>query len=162
MNILICGAGEVGRHSAEVLAASGHSITIIDRSSSRLAEIDGLSETDRAELVDGAAQRVEMVVYPAYARLAETLDGLVPQAGRDAGVWRIGEDDGAAFYQHALDSYGAGGMSGEEIHDLGLAEVARITAEMDAILTAPEQQDEGVWKYEHLRLVGRASRSERR
>lgn len=40
MNILICGAGEVGRHSAEVLAASGHSITIIDQSSTRLAEID--------------------------------------------------------------------------------------------------------------------------
>ena len=107
----------------------------------RLAEIDGLSETDRAELVEGAAQRVETVVYPAYARLAETLDGLVPQAGRDAGVWRIGEDDGAAFYQHALDSYGAGGMSGEEIHDLGLAEVARITAEMDAILTAQGLED---------------------
>ncbi len=40
MNILICGAGEVGRHSAEVLAASGHSITIIDQSPSRLVEID--------------------------------------------------------------------------------------------------------------------------
>ena len=40
MNILICGAGEVGRHSAEVLADSGHSITIIDQSSARLAEID--------------------------------------------------------------------------------------------------------------------------
>ena len=40
MNILICGAGEVGRHSAEVLAASGHSITILDQSPARLAEID--------------------------------------------------------------------------------------------------------------------------
>ena len=108
----------------------------------RIAEIDGLSETDRAELVEGAAQRVETVVYPAYARLAETLDGLVPQAGRDAGVWRIGEDEGAAFYQHALDSYGAGGMSGEEIHELGLVEVERITAKMDAILTA-QGLDEG-------------------
>lgn len=112
--------------------------------SARIAEIDGLSEADRAELVEGAAQRVETVVYPAYARLAETLDALVPQAGRDAGVWRIGEDEGAAFYQHALDSYGAGGMSGEEIHELGLAEVARITAEMDAILTGQGLEDETV------------------
>ncbi|MEM6258889.1 MAG: Trk system potassium transporter TrkA [Planctomycetota bacterium] len=40
MNILICGAGEVGRHSAEVLAGSGHSITILDQSPTRLAEID--------------------------------------------------------------------------------------------------------------------------
>ena len=40
MNIVICGAGEVGRHSAEVLARNGHSITIIDQSPARLAEID--------------------------------------------------------------------------------------------------------------------------
>ncbi len=40
MNILICGAGEVGRHSAEVLAEAGHSITMIDQSPIRLAEID--------------------------------------------------------------------------------------------------------------------------
>jgi len=44
MNILICGAGEVGRHSAEVLAASGHSITILDQSASRLAEIDEMMD----------------------------------------------------------------------------------------------------------------------
>lgn len=102
----------------------------------RLADIEGLSETERAELTAGAAQRVEEIVYPAYARLAETMEGLVPQAGRDAGIWRIGEDEGAAFYQHALNSYGAGGMTGEEVHNLGLAEVERITAEMDAILKA--------------------------
>ena len=102
----------------------------------RIADIEDLSEAERAALAEGAAERVESVVYPAYVRLVETLEGLVAQAGRDAGVWRIGDDEGAAFYQHALDSYGAGGMTGEEIHELGLAEVARITAEMDAILTA--------------------------
>ncbi len=101
---------------------------------SRLAAVEGLSEAERAALVEGAAARIEEVVYPAYARLSETLDGLAPQAGRDAGVWRIGEEEGAAFYQHALNSYGAGGMTGEEIHQLGLAEVERITAAMDAIL----------------------------
>lgn len=40
MNIVICGAGEVGRHSAEVLAPAGHNITVIDQDASRLAEID--------------------------------------------------------------------------------------------------------------------------
>ena len=102
--------------------------------SSRLLKVEGLSETERAMLVEGAAERVESVVYPAYARLGETLEGLTAQAGRDAGVWRIGEDEGAAFYQHTLDSYGAGGMTGEEVHELGLAEVERLTAAMDEIL----------------------------
>ena len=40
MDIVICGAGEVGRHSAEVLAPAGHNIIIIDQDASRLAEID--------------------------------------------------------------------------------------------------------------------------
>ena len=102
----------------------------------RLADAAGVSEADRVALVDRAAALVEEVVYPAYARLGAALEGLVPQAGRDAGVWRLGDDVGAAFYQHVLNAYGAGGMTGEEIHALGLAEVERITAAMEAILVA--------------------------
>jgi trk system potassium uptake protein TrkA len=44
MNIIICGAGEVGRHSAEVLAADGHNITIIDRESDKLAELEEMMD----------------------------------------------------------------------------------------------------------------------
>ncbi len=40
MNVIICGAGEVGTHAAEVLAAAGHSITVIDQMADRLATID--------------------------------------------------------------------------------------------------------------------------
>jgi len=109
----------------------------------KIAAIDALSEDDRAGLTARAAQMVDDTVYPAYARLAAALENLSAQAGRDAGVWRLG-DVGGEFYQHALDSYGAGGMVGEEIHDLGLSEVVRITAEMDAILTAQNLTDGSV------------------
>ena len=40
MNIVICGAGEVGRHSAEVLATARNNITVIDESPDKLAELD--------------------------------------------------------------------------------------------------------------------------
>ncbi|MCC6680008.1 MAG: Trk system potassium transporter TrkA [Phycisphaeraceae bacterium] len=40
MNIVICGAGEVGRHAAEVLSAKSNSITIIDLDESKLAQLD--------------------------------------------------------------------------------------------------------------------------
>lgn len=43
MNIIICGAGEVGRHAAEVLAP-GASITMIDLSRRRLAEVEELMD----------------------------------------------------------------------------------------------------------------------
>ena len=36
MNILICGAGEVGSHTAEELAAGNHRITMIDKDAGKL------------------------------------------------------------------------------------------------------------------------------
>ena len=40
MNIIICGAGEVGRHAAEVLGAEGNNITVIDHREDKLAEVE--------------------------------------------------------------------------------------------------------------------------
>lgn len=54
MNIIICGAGEVGRHAAEVLADVGSSITIIDRDAGKLAELEQL--LDVRSLIGNAAQ----------------------------------------------------------------------------------------------------------
>ena len=40
MNIVICGAGQVGSHAAEVLGAAGHNITVIDIDAERLEKIE--------------------------------------------------------------------------------------------------------------------------
>lgn len=101
----------------------------------KLQNIENLTEEDRESFSRRAAEAIEVNVYPAYARLAAALESMKPQAGADAGVWRLG-DEGAAFYAHALRAYGAGAMTADEVHDLGLSEVARITAEMDEILRA--------------------------
>lgn len=90
-----------------------------------------LSADDATGLVDRAEAALRDDAYPAFSSLSDTLRSLIPAAGTDAGVWRL--DEGAAFYQHALDSYGANGMSADEVHDLGLAEVARISDEMNAL-----------------------------
>ena len=103
--------------------------------SEKLAGIESLSAEDREKIAIAAADRVEQVVYPAYQRLAQTLEALAQQSTADAGVWRLGEE-GEAFYQMALDAYGGGGKTGDEIHEIGLSEVARISDEMDAILAS--------------------------
>lgn len=100
---------------------------------SKMEAVDTLSTEDRAGFAEGAAERVEAAVYPAYARLAAALEMILPQTGSDAGIWRLGEE-GEAYYQFTLDAYGGGGKTGDEIHELGLTEVARITAEMDVLL----------------------------
>jgi len=98
----------------------------------KMESLDALTPEERGEFAARAGDLVRDVVYPAYARLSATLEGLKEQTGGDAGVWRLGEE-GDAFYQLALNSYGADGMTGDEIHELGLSEVARIQGEMDAI-----------------------------
>ncbi len=59
MDIVICGAGEVGRHSAEVLSAMGHDITIIDREAEKLAILD--EELDIGNLL-GSGTEAEVLI----------------------------------------------------------------------------------------------------
>ena len=40
MKVIICGAGEVGRHLSEVLDAQGHAVTMIDLSSKKLRSLE--------------------------------------------------------------------------------------------------------------------------
>lgn len=49
MNIVICGAGEVGRHCAEVLAAQSHNITVIDQLEEKLEELDDILDVRNLE-----------------------------------------------------------------------------------------------------------------
>lgn len=39
LNVIICGAGEVGGHAAEVLAHEGHAVTVIDNNDERLRKV---------------------------------------------------------------------------------------------------------------------------
>lgn len=99
----------------------------------RLRGVADMSDEARAQYGLGAEKRVAVTVYPAYARLDAALESTLAQASDDAGLWRLGPE-GEAYYQMTLDAYGGGGKSGDEIHEIGLAEVARITDEMDALL----------------------------
>ena len=58
MNILICGAGEVGFHAAETLAVSGHDITVVDRDLQRLRSIE---DTMDVATLSGNAARADVL-----------------------------------------------------------------------------------------------------
>ncbi len=77
----------------------------------------------RAALLDG--------VGPAYARLVAWLEADRPDPARDAGVWAL--PDGDAFYAERLAFHTTTRLDAEAIHRLGLDEVARIRAEMEAL-----------------------------
>ena len=93
----------------------------------------GVAEAERARLLTAATQAVETHVYPAYRALATLMrDEIRPKATADAGVWRL--PDGARYYKLALRANTTVDVDPDAIHEIGLSEVARITAEMDTLL----------------------------
>jgi uncharacterized protein (DUF885 family) len=92
----------------------------------------GLDSEDGNELVAEATAAVSSIVYPAYRRLiAEELE-LRKRATHDAGIWRL--KGGSEYYADQLKLLTSTDMTPDQIHAYGLSEVARISAEMDAIL----------------------------
>ncbi|MCA9297629.1 MAG: NAD-binding protein, partial [Phycisphaerales bacterium] len=57
MNIIICGAGQVGAHAADVLARSGHNVTVIDTQIERVRAVEDRMDV-RTLRGDAASARV--------------------------------------------------------------------------------------------------------
>lgn len=68
---------------------------------------------------------------PAYERVIAALKDQQSRAGTDDGIWRFA--NGAPMYQALLKYYTTTDLTPDQVHDLGLAQVARIHGEMEAI-----------------------------
>lgn len=82
-----------------------------------------------------AAQAEKIVtdkVFPALDRQRALVQALRAKASHDAGVWRL--PDGEAFYAAAAEAATTTALTGEEIHRIGLDQVAEISARIDTIL----------------------------
>ena len=100
----------------------------------KLAKVDGLGDAQRDAYLQRAEGAVAKEVIPGYESMITLFEAMRPTATHDAGIWRI--PGGREYYAAQLMSSTTTRMSAEEIHALGLAEVARIEAEMTAILDA--------------------------
>ncbi|MDR6991030.1 DUF885 domain-containing protein [Luteimonas sp. 3794] len=98
----------------------------------RLQTVESIDAPTRTALVDRATALVESGVYPAWSRAIAELERQLPRTTDDAGLWRF--PDGAEAYAYQLRRFTSTALSAEEIHAIGLREVARIEAEMDTIL----------------------------
>ncbi|HEX8216079.1 MAG TPA: DUF885 family protein [Allosphingosinicella sp.] len=81
-----------------------------------------------------AARIVESEVYPALQRQAETVRAQRAGAVHDAGVWRLPE--GPDYYAYGLRYATTTQMSADEIHRLGLDQIADLSSQVDRILRA--------------------------
>jgi uncharacterized protein (DUF885 family) len=98
----------------------------------RLANVKELDADKRNALRARARELVAREVYPKWKEAIGFLDSLRDDATNDAGLWRFpGGDEAYAF---ALERFTTTDLTAEQIHQIGLEEVARIEAQMDAIL----------------------------
>jgi uncharacterized protein (DUF885 family) len=103
-----------------------------------IARMDKVGDLDaglKGKLAKQAIEAVKTRIYPAYARMSAALEALRPRAEvQSAGVDRL--PDGAAYYALMLRQMTTTDYTPDHIHTLGLNEVARIEAQMDALLKA--------------------------
>ncbi len=93
-----------------------------------------LDEATAADYVAQTTAAVEGVVIPGYEAMIALFEDMQATANGDAGIWRL--PDGEAIYNAALRSNTTTDLTANEIHAIGVAEVARLEQEMGAILDA--------------------------
>src|SRR5436853_7489318 len=98
----------------------------------RAAKIEKLSEADRTELQARVESAITSKVYPAYQKLIDYFQKILPKTTTDDGVWKM--PDGDAYYAYCLHQNTTTTLRPDEIHELGLREVARIEGEMRGLL----------------------------
>ena len=100
----------------------------------RAGKIAELTKARHADFQARVETTITGKIYPAYQKLIDYFREILPKTTTDDGVWKL--PDGRAFYAHCLRENTTTTLSPDEVHELGLREVARIESEMRAILDA--------------------------
>lgn len=93
---------------------------------------DDMSEEDKNILRTDYKNMIESKIIPAYEKLSTFLKDEYLPAGRDSSGYSD-LPEGEAYYDYAIKMYTTTTMSADEIHNLGLSEVARIRTEMEKV-----------------------------
>ena len=98
-------------------------------------KVNALKDVDEAkkkELIAKASDALLTSVKPAYEKLMAYWNQLEKKSTTDDGAWKL--PDGDAFYDAALKLTTTTNLTADEIHEIGLKEVARIHNEMKEIM----------------------------
>ena len=110
---------------------SAEASTLMEDFNSKIDKLD-ISEDQKTELIKDAEMALVDHVQPAYKSLIEFLENQQKRATEEAGVWKFPK--GEKFYDNALQRVTTTNLTAEEIHEIGLKEVARIHGEMEKIM----------------------------
>ncbi|MDH3820225.1 MAG: DUF885 domain-containing protein, partial [Gammaproteobacteria bacterium] len=98
----------------------------------KLEEAEKIDGAQAADVLQRAEASIVENVYPAFDLFINYFGELEAKAGDDHGLWHL--PDGDAAYRLALRFFTTTSYTADEIHEIGLAEVDRIQAEILEIL----------------------------
>lgn len=87
---------------------------------------------EKLALIEKATEALKTSVKPSYDKLSAYFTELEKKATTDDGIWKV--PNGDAYYDFALKQTTTTGLTADEIHEIGLKEVARIHDEMRVIM----------------------------
>ncbi len=99
---------------------------------SKIEQLD-TTNTKKETLLSDAKDALLTSVQPAYLSLISMFDTQAGSATKDDGAWKLA--GGSDYYNTRLKHYTTTNLTSDEIHEIGLKEVARIQAEMQDIMT---------------------------
>ena len=111
---------------------------------------DSFGEADKTSLTANYISLINDKVIPAYRRLHNFVTGEYLAAGRASSGFDALEG-GAAYYQHSIKRYTTTNMTPDEIHQLGLKEVARIRSAMEEVKTTVGFEGDLMAFFDHVR-----------
>ncbi len=91
-----------------------------------------IPDAEKADLIARGRQALTDSLAPAYQRLIAEMERQQKMAVDGDGVWRF--KDGEAYYAERLKNYTTTDLTADEIHQIGLDNVARIHGEMRKIM----------------------------
>lgn len=94
----------------------------------QLTALTNVSDADKATLRETALLIINEKVIPAYTSLASKMSALASEAPSQIGFGQF--PGGKEFYDFTLNYYTSGNLTAEQIHQLGIDELARIHSEM--------------------------------
>lgn len=92
-----------------------------------------IAESDKADLIARGEEALIDSLQPAYEKLIAEMERQQAMASDGDGIWRF--EDGAAYYAERLQNYTTTDLSADEIHQIGLDNVARIHGLMRKIMS---------------------------
>ena len=92
------------------------------------------SEKDKSILIEKYTEMVLNKIIPAYKKLSDFMSDQYLDAGRSSsGISAF--EDGLDYYNYSIKLYTTTELTADEIHNIGLKEVAKISSEMEKIKT---------------------------